>query len=312
MRWIEKKSDKFPPHAHDKITVKRMLEESEQTPRAIKVFWEPFTLATVNETLDKASSHRLIQVLKASLLKSKPASQLIFAELGLSEVFGKPAEKVLKERSVELIFNQCLIKIRQNNEHWEVSDQAGDSFETDCLLLAVPPTALKKILENSNWPDINFIKTLESYKASPIVSINLWYKNLPPLNQFSALIDSPLQWIFQKAKIIKKPTHEYLSLLVSADTRLAKMKKAELLDLAQRELEKFFPSLKNQKPYHAQVIKEQEATYSGVTGLLKESLPLKLAKGLYISGDWLHPDFPGTLESAVAMGQKTAELILKE
>ncbi|MCB1214400.1 MAG: hydroxysqualene dehydroxylase HpnE [Deltaproteobacteria bacterium] len=312
MRWIQKKAAKFPPRAHDKISVKRMLLESQQTERAIKVFWEPFTLATLNEKIETASSHRLIQTLQASLLKSKEASQLIFAGEGLSEVFGKPAEDILKKMGTKLFFQEQIKSLQKQKDQWEVQSQSGKKLLAPYLVLAIPPTSLVKVLEASSWQDPTLLEKLKKFKSSPILSINLWYKKLPDTKKFSALLDSPLQWVFTKAKVLHQSGRPYLSLVISADSDLTQKNKNWLVAMAQKELEKFFPQLKDIPLEHSQVIKEWEATYSGSTGLLSEAIPFQLAQGLFITGDWMHPDFPGTLESAVAMGQKTAELILKE
>ena len=93
-------------------------------------------------------------------------------------------------------------------------------------VLAVPPGPLARLLGE---PARFGVRDLEALRPQPIVDVHLWYAT-PGLGLgFAAIVDSPVQWVFEK-----DPGHLCCSL--SAAGELVGRPEDELRDLCHREL----------------------------------------------------------------------------
>lgn len=308
-----------PTESLDELTLTQLLQETRQTPESIRVFWEPLVLATLNEPLSQASSEMFFNVLRLGFLSKRKDSRLVFPKVGFSELYGKPAAELLQKADVPIHFQTQIESLEKvsagERSHWNIRTSGGKQLKSERILLAVPPDALTKILKNSPSLIPEIQDGLSQFQPAPIVSINLWYKDFSPRESFVGLLDSPLHWMFHKAKIFKNEgtpgAENYLSVVVSGAYDLAGQDKAHLVDLTKRELEHFYPELKGKELLHSQVIKEHGATFSGRVGL-KKYRPQSKTKvpGLYLAGDWTATDLPATIESAVKSGHQAAEAII--
>jgi uncharacterized protein with NAD-binding domain and iron-sulfur cluster len=127
------------------------------------------------------------------------------------------------------------------------------------------------------------------------------------------LVDSPLHWFFNKGRLLRSGRGNYVSLVVSGAYDLAEQGKEPLVQLATEELRRFYPELRGRTPWHAQVIKENEATFSGRKGLMALRPPVKTSvPGIFLAGDWVDTGLPATIESAVMSGHQAADAILQK
>ncbi len=297
----------------DEISMQEVLKQTRQTQNAIEVFWEPLTIATLNEPLNQASAQLFREVLQRGLLGKRADSALVIPRVGFNELYTDPARRLLEAQGANLHFQTQILSLEKNSKRWRVNTHTGQSFETDRLLLAITPTALDKILENSDLALQGLAPHRKKFLPAPIVSLNLWYENFRAPQAFVGLVDRPIHWIFNKAKILGEAENSYLSLVVSGAYPVAKLDKASLVAMAHEELQRLYPQLRQQKPVHAQVIKEYEATFSGRVGLdaLRPS-GRSPWPGLYLAGDWINTALPATIESAVLSGHQAARFILED
>lgn len=294
----------------DEISVSELLEKTGQTPDAVRKFWEPLGLATLNEPLDQASAALFLETLQRALLNKKSDSRLVIPRVGFSELYARPAEEYFLKNEVPFHFHTQVEKIERSGTAWKAVTQGGENFFAEKILLAVPPNALAKILQASGPEFSALLPGLNRFQSSPIVSINLWYEGFNPPFSFLGLIDSPIHWIFNKAAILGADRGRYLTLVVSGAYSLAAKSKEDLVQLGIQEVRRFFPELRHRQPLHSQVIKEHEATFSGRVGLKTyRPGPETLKEGLYLAGDWVDTGLPATIESAVASGHQAARCI---
>ena len=85
------------------------------------------------------------------------------------------------------------------------------------------------------------------------------------------LLERTIQWMFQKSKILatrrdSAQSGSYLELVVSASKTLVEKSRAEIIEMAVRELGEFFPAAREAKLIKATVIKEVHATFSPTPG----------------------------------------------
>lgn len=295
----------------DELSVAELLQQSGQTERAIRDFWEPLALATLNEPLEWASAQLFVEVLRQGLLSSREHARLVLPKVGFHELYTEPAQKYFEKFDLPLHLKTQASRMFFEQDLWNVETSEGKVFQAKNLLFAVPPPALKKLLVASSLlPELR--ESLDRFTAAPIFSINLWFEDFSPASRFVGLLDSPFHWLFAKEKIFRAGEGGYVTLVVSGAYQLAEKSKDELVALAQEELEKFYPELRGKTPLHSQVIKEFEATFSGKKGLqiLRPEARTEVP-GLFLAGDWIDTGLPATIESAVKSGHAAAASILE-
>jgi zeta-carotene desaturase len=145
---------------------------------------------------------------------------------------------------------------------------------------------------------------LSAFTHSPITGIHLWFDRSITDLPHATLLDRTIQWMYNKQD------GKHLQLVVSASRSLTEMGRADVIEMALKELAEFFPNVKQAKLERAHVVKEVRATYSAVTGLEKRRpLQRTTISNLFLAGDWTKTGWPATMEGAVRSGYLAAEAL---
>jgi zeta-carotene desaturase len=90
------------------------------------------------------------------------------------------------------------------------------------------------------------------------------------------------------------------------------MGRAEIIELALKELKEFFPAARYANLVKATVIKEVHATFAPapLSDAFRAS-PVSPWPRLFLSGDWTATGWPATMEGAVRAGYLTAEALCR-
>ena len=147
--------------------------------------------------------------------------------------------------------------------------------------------------------------------TSPITGIHLWFDREISDLDHAVLLDRTVQWMFHKSRLIQareKGNGSYVELVVSSSKSLVEKPRAEIVDLAVRELKEFFPGAHHANLLKATVIKEVHATYSPRPGVdQNRSRPETAWPRIFLAGDWTATGWPATMEGAVRSGYLAAE-----
>ncbi len=102
----------------------------------------------------------------------------------------------------------------------------------------------------------------------------------------------------------------YIELVVSSSKTLVDKSKAEILDLALRELAEFLPEVRHARLLKSTVIKEVNATYSPLPGA-DSHRPAQTSPWprVFLAGDWTATGWPATMEGAVRSGYLAAQAL---
>ncbi len=115
--------------------------------------------------------------------------------------------------------------------------------------------------------------------------------------------------MFHKSRIRRSdPTRgSYLELVISASWPELEMSREQILTSALREIELFFPAIREAKLLKSAVLKEARATFS-VTPGLDQFRPAQSTAypNLYLAGDWTSTEWPSTMEGAIRSGRLAA------
>ncbi len=193
----------------------------------------------------------------------------------------------------------------------------GQQRQFDYLLLAVPFDALERLL-----PDTESAKPLAAelakFSTSPITGIHLWFDRQISDLDHAVLLDRTIQWMFHKSRLIdardknKENGCSYIELVVSCSRSLVEKSKPEIVEMAVKEVEEFFPGARGAKLVKSTVIKEVHATYSARPGV-DQYRPKSVTAWprVFLAGDYTATGWPATMEGAVRSGYLAAEALAR-
>jgi zeta-carotene desaturase len=154
---------------------------------------------------------------------------------------------------------------------------------------------------------------LGRFTSSPITGIHLWFERQISELDHAVLLDRTIQWMFHKSRLIEtreRGSGSYVELVVSCSRSLVEKSKAEIVEMALRELQEFFPAAQGANLLKSTVIKEVNATYSPGPGVDNyRPKPDTPWPRVFLSGDWTATGWPATMEGAVRSGYLTAEAV---
>jgi squalene-associated FAD-dependent desaturase len=301
------------------ITVRQWLNRLGQPERIQRRFWDVVALATLNESPDVASADMFARVLDQAFLHAKRDSALIISKVGLSDLYTEDARMFIESRGGQVMLNADVAQIEfagdRANGAVGVVLRNGQRIEAEKIVSAVPHSALGRMLA---WEGVSANRSfhqLDRFSFAPIVSINLWFEKPITDLEFAGLLDSPIEWVFNKSAITGETVgkRQHLALVISGAHEAAVKAKEELIEMAAGEMARFFPAARRQRPIHAFVVREQEATisHSAGTARLRPSQRTDISN-LFLAGDWTDTGLPATIEGAVWSGQECARAILKD
>lgn len=300
----------------DEISMAEWIERTRQTPLAIKHFWEPVILCTLNDSFANCSLRISAKVLRELFLKTKEGSRFGIPTIPLSELYGQAADAIqAAEGSIHLRESVTAIT-RGADERWNVRATNAD-FVSDAVVLALPFEQAQPLLRTlpvtEAGSELN--SRIEHFVHAPYTTVHLWFDREITDLDYAALLDTTIQWIFHKSRIRgwRPEKGSYLELVIAGSHTHLKMERTQIVASALEELALFFPEVKKARIIKSGVLKEARATFSVIPGLEKLRPPAKSPwQGIYLAGDWVATGWPATMESAARSGYLAAEAFLQD
>ncbi len=275
----------------DQITMAAWLREKKQTPRAIERFWRQVLVSAINEELDRMAASHGLQVMFLGFLANSQSYEMGVPAVPLANLYS--AEAWARYEYVKFAYRSPVEQLQIDNK------QVRGPMKADAYVLAVP---FERV--NAVAPQLQL--DLAAFTHSPITGIHLWFDRKVTDLPHATLLDRTIQWMYNK--------HDgrHLQLVVSASRNLTEMPRAEVIEMALKELAEFFPNVKGAKLERAHVVKEVRATFSAVPGLeVKRPLQTTEIPNLFLAGDWTRTGWPATMEGAVRSGYLAAEAVIE-
>ena len=172
------------------------------------------------------------------------------------------------------------------------------SLETH--IVAVPPPQLVNLLRS---PERYGIPPIEGYEPRPIVDVHLWHDRNRLGFDLVALLDSPVQWVFEKAP-------GYLCCSMSAADEHVRQPTADLVALCWQEVQGAIGGLAGARLRHGSATRSPEGTFLAGPGVARPGPETSIPR-LAIAGSWTGTGWPDTLESAVRSGRAAARHLLR-
>lgn len=279
----------------ERITMLDWLREKRQTDRAIERFWRQILVSAVNEELDRMAAAHGFQVFWLGMIARSDSYEMGIPDVPLRDLYD---EKSLPE-NVTLHHRAPITGIELNGRSVLKAMSGANEIHADYFVSCLPFERLKPLA-----PQLPVEWNL--FEHSPITGIHLWFDRSITALPHATLLDRNMQWMFNRG------SGRYVQLVVSASRNLTEMPRQEIIDLAVKELQEFFPSARDARLLKAHVIKEVRATFSARPGLeqLRPHSATELSN-LFLAGDWTRSGWPATMEGAVRSGYLAAEAVTR-
>src|SRR6266446_855577 len=248
-----------------------------QTNNAIERFWKPILVSALSEDLDLTSISYAAQVVRESM-KSPEARHMGVPTIPLTDLYNAAGDYI-RARNGQIHFRTSIayltpsesrVTVRTRTQVDYREGQVADVF--DYLIAALPFDVLDRILIDT--PESAPLREkISHFETSPITGIHLWFDRQITDLDHAVLLDRTIQWMFHKSRLLatRAPSNaeagSYIELVVSSSKSLIDKSRAEIVDLALKEVREFFPAARAATLIKSTVIKEVHATYSPRPGI---------------------------------------------
>jgi len=295
------------------------LKRHGQTERAIDRFWKTILVSALNEDLDRVSVPYAAQVVRESFLKSAAAGRMGIPTVPLTELYSTAGDYI-RSRGGDIQFRAGVEAFRADASKVIVK-AGGQELQFDYFVMAVSYDVAGRLLPED--PSSSALAAaLGHFSSSPITGIHLWFDRQISDLDHAVLLDRTIQWMFHKSRLIESRKENeksredsnsngsYVELVVSCSRSLVEKSKPEIVEMAVKEAQEFFPAAREAKLLKSTVIKEVHATYSARPGIDQyRPKPATAWPRVFLAGDWTATGWPATMEGAVRSGYLAAEAL---
>ncbi len=267
------------------------LRECGQTEEALRAFWRPFFVPALNAPLEEVSAPEGAFVLSTAFLASDGAARFGYTTVPLARIAFAAAARA---QAVHLSAPVTALDFDARREGCVLTVGAQE-HAFDGVVLALTPTQLMALL---GQPERLGLPPLEGFVAHPIVDAHLWHDGGSLGFDFAALLDSPVQWVFEKES-------GYICCSLSAADRYLDTANGEIVNMCWDELQAAIGKLRSAQLVRSAVTRNPEATFAARLGQSRPG-PATAVATVTLAGSWTDTGWPDTMESAVRSGRAAA------
>jgi squalene-associated FAD-dependent desaturase len=305
-------TDRCQPYL-ERITFYQWLKQQRQSEQAIQNLWNLLVMPTLNDHVRDVSAAMGLMIVQEGMLEGCHNADVGYASDGLSVAVGEPARRHLLDRGTKLLLGSAVRRVCLESGRVKGVELASGVVVTgEVYVSALPGSALLAVLPR-DVAEQPFFQGLKGLETSPIVNIHLWYDRPVMDGDFCALVDSPLQWVFNKGAILGKEETDqgqYICISISAAWEYIDQTREELAQQFIAEMAEAFPRARLARVKRSIVVKQRHATFRCQPGAneLRPSSQTPIAN-LFLAGEWTNTGWPSTMESAVRSGYNAAQAI---
>ncbi len=275
------------------------LRDHGQSDRAIDHFWDLIILPTCNDRSDRVSAAIGAFVYREGLLKNRTGSAIGWSRVGLSTLVDGPFRAFLAGLGGEVRTGHGVTSVTPD----AVTLTNGETIPADGVVLALPPDRAAGVApEAVAEPGLG---------TSPIVNVHAWFDRPIMSEPFTAILDSPAQWVFNRSGMeMLSPTtggrHHVVVSISGAHDQIGRPKE-EIVATIVDEIRTAIPGAAHADLIEATCIKEPDATFGvGPGQAARRPGPATAVPGISLAGTWTDTPWPATMESAVRSGVTAA------
>ncbi|MBM3959641.1 MAG: phytoene dehydrogenase [SAR202 cluster bacterium] len=301
----------------DRHTFDAWLRAHGQNDATINYLWNLIVLPALNDDISAVSAEAGIMLFQTALLGGSAAAAIGFSRVALTGLAGTAASRVIEAGGGEVRLSSEVTQVDiENGVVNGVRLANGEEVEAEAVVLAVPHHALKPLLPPAIAGDAPY-SLAERLDSAPIVGVHIWYDAHVIDGVFVAVLDSPVQWVFNvdamhspashPKRAPGEPPQQHVVVSLSGAWKWSQMTREELKEVFVPEMAKLFRAARPEKVRRFLSVKQAHATFRCTPGSAAfrpgQRTPLK---NLLLAGDWTSTGWPSTMESAVRSGNLAA------
>lgn len=264
-----------------------------QTDETVRAFWEPFFVPALNAPLDRVSAADAGFVISTAFRSSAAAARFGYSTVPLARIAAAAAERIGTVHMGTPVL--CLDVDASALRVQALVAGSGERMPFDGVVAALTPVQLTRLLGE---PERFGVAGLDAYEPHAIIDVHVWHDRGPLGFEFAALLDSPVQWVFEKGE-------GYLCCSLSAADALVGESADTLVQRCWRELTNMVPGLAGARLERGSVTRVRDATFVAKPGAVRPG-PSTALPNFTIAGAWTNTGWPDTMESAVRSGRVAA------
>jgi squalene-associated FAD-dependent desaturase len=292
--------------ALDTITFGRWLSRHGQGDRAIERLWDLIALPSLNLPASQASLALAVKVFRTGLLDRADAGDVGWSTAPLGELHGDHAAQALSRARVQTVLGARVQAIsHQDNGGFAVlADQRR--YAADAVVVATPPEVAQEIVPTGVLPPGIGLG------QSPIVNVHLVLDRPVTDLPLAAVLDSPIQFLFDRTASSGARSGQCLSISLSAADSFIAQPSTELIRTFFTALGDLHPTARTARLLDGVVTRERAATFRGIPGTASRRPSCRTrVPGLFLAGAWCDTGWPATMEGAVRSGLSAASACLE-
>ncbi|MBJ7457268.1 MAG: FAD-dependent oxidoreductase [Thermoleophilia bacterium] len=283
--------------ALDDVSFADWLGRHGQGEGAIGRFWDLIVLPTCNDRSDRVSAALAAFVFREGFLRTARGSAIGWSRIGLTRLVDPAARTFLAARGGRVLAGRAVL--RAGAEGVELGD--GERIPAEAVVLAMPPGRVHEACPEALPPS-------GGLESSPIVNVHVWYDRPVMDEAFTAVVDSPVQWIFNRTAMGDRAEGaHHLAVSISGARREIDVPRPELAAQVRQELAHLLPRARAAGVVASAVVKEPHATFAARPGQAALRPGTRTAvPGVVLAGAWTATGWPATMEGAVRSGIRAA------
>lgn len=291
------------------------LERAHQPPQAIDRFWRVILVSALNEDVERIATPVAFQMFRDGFMLNRRAHEMGLPTVRLAELYHEFGGAHLRRQGAQ-VNTGCAVKRLDVEDGRVVRAEYRDGSSSDIrgdVVLALPWYRIRDLLPNMVLADSPFWDGLAQMEASPITGVHLWFDRPVMQQDYLAVLDRDIQWIFNKNQQYGEgDSGTYISVVVSASRQLVTVPRDALIRQMLDELQEILPAVRDASIVKSRVVKEKYATFSPAPGV--EHLrpgPQTPLENVLVAGDWTDTGWPATMEGAARSGYACAERLME-
>lgn len=300
--------------ALDATSFGRWLRDRGEPERTVEVLWGLLCVAALNTEPDQASLAMAVKVFRTGMLDTVTGGDIGVPRVPLEQLHAEPAHRALVSAGVEVRLRSRVVDVHTGPTGPSARLRDGTSpnseveeLGADSVVVAVPHHAAARILDTATVPEASSWQRLES---SPIVNVHVHFDRAVTDLDMAAVVDSPVQWVFDRTEAAGAAHGQYLVISLSAAGSLITARSKELRDLFLPALRRLYPGARHARVLDFFVTREPNATFRPTPGSGALRPPARTGTaGVVLAGAWTDTGWPDTLEGAVRSGETAAEVV---
>ena len=285
--------------------------------RVARGVFAPLALAALNTPTDRASG-RVFAHLLDLISRSAGGSDFLLPALDLSELLPEPAARRVEARGGEIRTRSSALVASAGEDGVDVH-AGGQVWKASAAIVAVGPHQLAQAFahEVAALPPVaDALAVTGAMRYEPTATIYLGFRERLRLRaRITRLDDAPGQWLFDRRDILDRARDVAVShamqglvaVVISASGVHDDLDAKALAGRVHAQLRRLNSTVP--MPVWSQVIVERRSTFACAPLVRRPAAAL--GPRLHLAGDYLDPDLPATLESAVASGEAAGRAVAR-